>query len=150
MEGEEHKEYHRKLLGIISIILILLFGGATFFHYVEKWRYLDALYFATATMTTVGYGDITPKTDLGRIFTIIYIFVAVSMALYGLTMLAAHFVDIREEFWLSKVRRLRTRIKENPPTGVLKKFKSRLNYDAKELVGDGNYTLMSKKHSKKR
>lgn len=32
--------------------------------------YLDALYFTTATMTTVGYGDITAVTTLGKILVI--------------------------------------------------------------------------------
>jgi len=150
MNEEEHTEYHKRLLGIISIILMLLFGGATFFHYVEKWRYLDALYFATATMTTVGYGDITPQTDLGKIFTIIYIFMAVSMALYGLTLLAAHFVDIREEFWLGKMKSIGTRIKMNPTRGILKKLRSSLNYNSEDLAGNYDYASKSEKPNKKR
>ena len=35
--------------------------------------WLDALYFSVVTLTTVGYGDFSPQTDIGKIFTIIYI-----------------------------------------------------------------------------
>merc|ERR1740121_2745622 len=31
----------------------------------------DALYFAAVTLTTVGYGDITPVTDVGRFFAVL-------------------------------------------------------------------------------
>ena len=60
-------------------------------------------------MTTVGYGDITPKTDFGKIFTIFYVFAGVGIALYGLSVIAAHFVDVREEFWLRQIAKIRLR-----------------------------------------
>ena len=107
MEGDDHKVYHRRILYVILVMLIVLFGGATFYHYVERWRYLDALYFAAATITTVGYGDITPHTDGGKIVTIIYVFTGVGIALYGLSLLASHFVEMREEFWLRKIGKLK-------------------------------------------
>jgi voltage-gated potassium channel Kch len=34
---------------------------------------VDALYFSVATISTVGYGDIAPKTTLGKLFTIFYL-----------------------------------------------------------------------------
>lgn len=39
----------------------------------------DALYFATVSLTTVGYGDITPKSDFGRIITVLSSFVGVAI-----------------------------------------------------------------------
>jgi len=89
MGAEEHNDYHRRLFYVFTIILLLLFGGATFYHFFEGWRYLDALYFSTATMTTVGYGDITPVTDNGKLFTIFY------LSLKPLILLQAH---VKQEF----------------------------------------------------
>ena len=42
----------------------------------EPWSIVDALYFATVTMSTVGYGDFSPSTGGSRIFTCFYIAVA--------------------------------------------------------------------------
>lgn len=128
---EEHKKYHRRIIYVIIIILLLLFGGATFYYYIEKLRYIDALYFSAATMTTVGYGDITPKTDIGKIFTIVYAFAGVAIALYGLSIIAAHFVEVREEFWLERLSNIR--IKHHTQT-FWDKLKNFFSYKPEEIV----------------
>ena len=66
IEQEEHRKFHRRLIYVFIVIMIVLFGGATFYYYIEDLRYIDALYLSAATMTTVGYGDITPKPILER------------------------------------------------------------------------------------
>jgi hypothetical protein len=47
--------------------------GTIFYSVVEGWRPLDAAYFCVVTLATIGYGDFTPETELGKIFTIFYI-----------------------------------------------------------------------------
>lgn len=42
-------------------------------------RYNKALYWAVTTLTTIGYGDITPTTNWGRLFTIVVMFAGVGM-----------------------------------------------------------------------
>eukprot|EP00929_Paragymnodinium_shiwhaense_P085661 TRINITY_DN46082_c0_g1_i1.p1 TRINITY_DN46082_c0_g1~~TRINITY_DN46082_c0_g1_i1.p1 ORF type:complete len:623 (+),score=187.77 TRINITY_DN46082_c0_g1_i1:87-1955(+) len=43
----------------------------------EPWTVIDSLYFSMATMSTVGYGDLSPSGDVSRAFAIVYIFVGV-------------------------------------------------------------------------
>lgn len=131
MEEEEHKRYHRRLIYIFMVIILFLFGGATFYHFVEKWRYLDALYFSSFTLTTVGYGDITPKTDPGKIFTMFYMFAGVAIVLYGLSLMASHFVEVREEFWLEQLGKIRIRHRTENFWGKLKKL---LGFESGKLV----------------
>uniref|UniRef100_A0A7S2DFV6 Potassium channel domain-containing protein n=1 Tax=Octactis speculum TaxID=3111310 RepID=A0A7S2DFV6_9STRA len=45
----------------------------------RHWTIDEALYFTTVTLTTVGYGDFAPKTDGGKLFTIIFIFLGLSV-----------------------------------------------------------------------
>jgi hypothetical protein len=88
------KDY-RSLLGASVLIL---FGGAFFYMYAEGWRFLDALYFSAITLTTIGYGDFSPQTDLGKIFTIIYIGFGVGLILTFVNTVFNHFRQTRKDY----------------------------------------------------
>ncbi len=53
------------MLQTISFIVYLLLG-ALVFSGIEGWKYLDAVYWAEFTLLTVGIGDYSPTTHLGR------------------------------------------------------------------------------------
>jgi hypothetical protein len=58
---------------LLTMAASMLGAGTLFYSAVEDWRWIDALYFSTVTLATVGYGDFSPQTDLGKLFTIVYI-----------------------------------------------------------------------------
>lgn len=66
------QEYPRRWLAGAAVGTLIV--GTLFFHFVEGWRLIDSLYFCAMTLVTVGYGDFTPKTDLGKLFTVVYVF----------------------------------------------------------------------------
>lgn len=41
--------------------------------------FLDAVYFSVATMTTVGFGDVTPKSEMGRFLTLLMILTGIAL-----------------------------------------------------------------------
>lgn len=64
---------------IVLLALSVLAIGAMFYHHFESLRWLDAIYFSVITLVTVGYGDITPKTDIGKVFTIFYVLIGIGI-----------------------------------------------------------------------
>ena len=66
----------RALLVLVGLVLLV---GVMFYVNVEHWSVIDAVYFCVVTLGTVGYGDITPTTDLAKLFTVIYIIVGLGI-----------------------------------------------------------------------
>ena len=64
---------------LILVLLAYLSFGATVYHLVEKWSWFDSFYFTVVTVATVGYGDFTPQTVLGKTFTMLYIFIGIAL-----------------------------------------------------------------------
>ena len=40
---------------------------------------MDAFYFSIVTMTTVGFGDVTPISEIGRLLTVLMIFTGIAL-----------------------------------------------------------------------
>jgi voltage-gated potassium channel len=57
------------LVAATSLIAV----GTVFYSLVEGWDPFDAAYFCVTSLATVGYGDLTPVTRIGRLFTMVYI-----------------------------------------------------------------------------
>jgi voltage-gated potassium channel Kch len=57
----------------IFLYAVVMIGiGATLFHWLEGWGWLDSIYFLVITLTTVGYGDFSPATPITKMITIFY------------------------------------------------------------------------------
>jgi len=78
----------RRLFFAAFLVLLMTFIGGVGFRYFEGYSWLDSMYTAAQTVTTVGYGDLTPVTPEGRVFSIILMLTGAGTVLYGLTLLA--------------------------------------------------------------
>ncbi|MEZ5425891.1 MAG: potassium channel protein [Pyrinomonadaceae bacterium] len=85
---EFSKETRQKLVYTTIAILFMITLGTVGFRYFENLTWVESIYFATQTVTTVGYGDLTPKTPAGEIFATFFMLVGVGTVLYALTVLA--------------------------------------------------------------
>ena len=69
-------------------VLVVLGAGTWFYHQVEGWSWVDALYFTVITLTTIGYGDLHPTTPASKIFTIFFIFIGLGVISTFIVLLA--------------------------------------------------------------
>jgi voltage-gated potassium channel len=86
-----------KFRSLLYLVVLTLTVGTIFYHTVEGWRWLDSLYFSVITLTTVGYGDFTPETDMGKIFTMVYIFVGLGILVGFVTPIGEYLINRRLE-----------------------------------------------------
>ena len=81
----------------LTVVATFVVVGATCMMLVERRSAVDAFYWAVTTVTTVGYGDITPETDGGRLFVLLFVTCAVAtLAWAGTTLVEVAVVATSE------------------------------------------------------
>ena len=76
-------------LPLMLPFVLLTALGTIVYAWLEGWSFFDALYATIITITTVGYGDLSPQTPGGRIFAIFFTLFAIGLAGYALSTAAA-------------------------------------------------------------
>lgn len=83
-----HRIFFNRLLKIFWIVFYYIVGILFFVHeerdndapsnnFGQPWSPLSAVYFITQTVSTVGYGNLVPSTDSGRVFIVFYALVGI-------------------------------------------------------------------------
>jgi voltage-gated potassium channel Kch len=75
----------------------LVLTGTLFYWRFEDWTIIEALYFCVVTLTTVGYGDLSPTTAGTQIFTIVYILTGFGVLVALLTSVAQQYLTQKAE-----------------------------------------------------
>jgi voltage-gated potassium channel len=78
-----------QFVSLAFLAAVAIVSGTGFYSLVEGLRVIDALYFSIVTLTTVGYGDFAPRTDVGKLFTAVYVLVGVGILLAFVATVAA-------------------------------------------------------------
>ncbi|MDH7514486.1 MAG: NAD-binding protein [Bacteroidota bacterium] len=84
----------QRRLRLVSVIIVLLLAwGTGGYMLLEGFALLDAMYMTMITLATVGYGEVRPLSDAGRVFTIFLILMGVGTLAYGATQLTELLLD---------------------------------------------------------
>jgi potassium channel subfamily K len=111
-----------KCITVFILLLVLIISGTIFLTTVEKLDIVDAFYCVCATITTLGYGDKSFSTKVGRAFAVIWI-------LASTIALAQFFLYIAE---LNAEKRQRALVER-----VLTRRMTNVDLEAADLDDDG-------------
>ena len=70
------------ILAMLAGMILFIFLPALVYNAVEPWSYGEAVYFCFVTLTTVGFGDIVPAKDTGRLETYVLVIYEICSAIW--------------------------------------------------------------------
>jgi voltage-gated potassium channel len=79
----------RLIFGVIALFAVGVIG----YMIIEGWALLDAIFMTVITLGTVGYGEVHPLSDAGRVFTTLLIVAGVGVIAYSASVLAAYLFE---------------------------------------------------------
>lgn len=94
------RKQSKSLMAVLSMALFYVLVTALIMFNIEPDtfnNFFDAIYWAAISLTSVGYGDITPVSEIGRLFTILSAFVGVAIIALPSGIITAGYLDVLKE-----------------------------------------------------
>jgi len=88
-------EHLRRLFIIFALSVALLATGTAGYVGIEGWHIKDATYMTVITLATVGYSEVHPLSDPGRIFTMVLLLLGVGFTFYVIGYIVRSLVEGR-------------------------------------------------------
>lgn len=86
--------YHlKKVANIFVLLLSCIIIGVLGYVFIEGYSFLEALYMTVITITTVGFHEVRPLSDIGKIFTMALIVSFIGIFFYGVTTIAGLIIE---------------------------------------------------------
>lgn len=92
-------------LKVMAVVVYYGSGCLFFMLGPEKWTLVETCYFLTVTLTTVGYGDVTPSHTVSQAVAIFFIFTGLVVIFPILASAAMVFVDLMQDGFDKFVKR---------------------------------------------
>ncbi|MCU7935461.1 MAG: NAD-binding protein [Candidatus Thiodiazotropha sp. (ex Dulcina madagascariensis)] len=93
-------DFSLRLIKLVSLLFVLVLIDAAGMMFFEGLSLDDALWMGLTTITTVGYGDISPTTTGGRLITVIFLYA------FGISILAHIITEfVEHRLWVSAEKR---------------------------------------------
>ncbi len=84
--------FRNTVLFDVLLLLLVVAVGVSGYMLIEHWHFLDALFMTTITLTTIGYGEVHPLSQSGRIFTIFLIAFGIGTITYTVSSITSFFL----------------------------------------------------------
>ena len=94
------RKQSKSLMAVLSMaVFYVLFTALVMFNIEPDTfnTFFDAIYWAAISLTSVGYGDITPVSEIGRLFTMLSAFVGVAIIALPSGIITAGYLDVLSE-----------------------------------------------------
>lgn len=88
-------------LGLIAFIMV---GGTMGYIIIEGWGVVDALYMTIITISTVGFEEVTPLSNYGKLFTAFLIVTSFGTFAYAVTSLTRYFIGGEYKRYIKEYR----------------------------------------------
>mmetsp|Transcript_21321 Transcript_21321/g.66882 ORF Transcript_21321/g.66882 Transcript_21321/m.66882 type:complete len:410 (-) Transcript_21321:236-1465(-) len=81
--------------------------GALFYHFFEspRWSLLKSLYFTSVSIFTIGFGDVVPRSNGGRVFSMFYFLVGIAVIFPTMARFGGYLLKAAEHSFLNKLLR---------------------------------------------
>lgn len=106
----ETLELNAKFIFKIVRFVVFYILGILFYKTYEDLSLLDSIYFITTTITTLGYGNIAPKTPGGKIFTSFYMYIGIVLCFSVIGDVFHFLVELLKKPYKIKHRKRRTKL----------------------------------------
>lgn len=123
------------LIYVIYFSVFMILISTLAISYVENMSFTDALWWSFVTATTVGYGDISPSTALGRIIAVILMMVGIGTIGMITGTIATYFLS-------------KTKSSGNNDDDVIKAINESITYEdseKEEIINYMNYIVSKRK-----
>ena len=85
--------YKELFIALSLFLLVFLIGVFGFYWVAPEANWLDALYMTVITISTVGFGEVVQLDARGKLFTVGFIIVSISVFAYSAKILLSYFIE---------------------------------------------------------
>jgi len=87
------KDIGNRITVTLLALLTVFSAGVAGYMLIEGWNFLDALYMTVITLATIGYGEVHPLSNGGRVFTIVLILGGIGTMTYIFSSITALLIE---------------------------------------------------------
>jgi voltage-gated potassium channel len=98
----------RRFVWLTSAMIATVVLGTVGYMALEDYSFLDALYMTAITISTVGYHEVRPLSDMGRVFTIVLLAIGVSLLYLAIGIMTGSIIQLElgEYFGKRRIKRM--------------------------------------------